>query len=76
MARRTPPPIEQVLGSAATVGTSRVEGEGREGRLAEMLPNEPSGNIFGLMQNAGMGWRPLTTPTLKASPYDTNSVRQ
>jgi hypothetical protein len=61
MARRTPPPIEQVLGSAATVGTSRIEGEGREGRLpldAEMLPNEPSGNIFGLMQNAGMGWRP------------------
>ena len=54
-------PIEQVLGSADTIASSRVEGEGPEGRLpltAEMLRNEPSGNIFGLTQNAGMGWRP------------------
>ena len=61
MARRTLPPSEQVLGSAATVGTSRIEGEGPEGRPpldAETLTNEPSGNIFGLTQNAGMGWRP------------------
>jgi xylonate dehydratase len=61
MSRTTPPPIEQVLGSAATIGTSRIEGEGPEGRLpldAEMLRNEPSGTIFGLTQNAGMGWRP------------------
>jgi putative YjhG/YagF family dehydratase len=61
MARRTPPPLEQVLGSAATIETSRIEGDGPDGRLpltAEMLRNEPSGNIFGLTQNAGMGWRP------------------
>jgi len=61
MSRTTPPPIEQVLGSAATIGTSRIEGEGPDGRLpldAEMLRNEPSGTIFGLTQNAGMGWRP------------------
>ena len=61
MARRTPPPLEQVLGSAATIDTSRIEGDGPDGRLpltAEMLRNEPSGNIFGLTQNAGMGWRP------------------
>ena len=54
-------PIEQVLGSAATIASSRVEGEGPEGRLpltAEMLRHEPSGNIFGLTQNVGMGWRP------------------
>src|ERR671938_404536 len=60
MVGRTPPPLEDVLGSAATIDTSRVEGEGPEGRLpltAEMLRNEPSGNIFGLTQNAGMGWR-------------------
>ncbi len=61
MVQRTPPPLEQVLGSAASIGTSRIEGEGPDGRLpltAEMLREEPSGNIFGLTQNAGMGWRP------------------
>jgi putative YjhG/YagF family dehydratase len=61
MAEKTPPPLEQVLGSAASIGSSRIEGEGPSGRLpltAEMLRAEPSGNIFGLTQNAGMGWRP------------------
>jgi len=61
MSRTTPPPIEQVLGSAATIGTSRIEGEGPDGHLpldAEMLRHEPSDTIFGLTQNAGMGWRP------------------
>src|SRR6186713_3563415 len=61
MAQKTPPPLEHVLGSAATIDTSRIEGDGPAGRLpltAEMLRNEPSGNIFGLTQNAGMGWRP------------------
>jgi putative YjhG/YagF family dehydratase len=60
MARSTPP-LEQVLGSAATIGASRLEGEGPAGRLpltAEMLRQEPSGNVFGLTQNAGMGWHP------------------
>jgi len=61
MARRTAPPLEQVLGSAGTIGGSRVEGDGPGGRLpltAEMLRQEPSGHIFGLTQNAGMGWSP------------------
>ena len=61
MARGTVPPLEQVLGSAGTIGVSRIEGDGPGGRLpltAEMLRNEPSGNIFGLTQNAGMGWQP------------------
>ena len=61
MVQRTPPPLEQVLGSAASIGASRIEGDGPDGRLpltAEMLRAEPSGNIFGLTQNAGMGWRP------------------
>ena len=61
MVQRTPPPLEQVLGSAASIGASRIEGEGPDGRLpltAEMLRDEPSGNLFGLTQNAGMGWRP------------------
>src|SRR5215213_2343260 len=55
------PPLEQVLGSAAVIDTSRIEGEGPRGRLPltpDRLRNEPSGNIFGLTQNAGMGWRP------------------
>jgi len=54
------PPLTDVLGSAATLDASRIEGDGPDGRLpltAEMLRNEPSGNIFGLTQNAGMGWR-------------------
>src|SRR5688572_15669237 len=60
MASTTPPPLEQTLGSAAAIADSRIQGDGPEGRLpltAEMLRNEPSGNIFGLTQNAGMGWR-------------------
>ena len=28
MTRKAAPPLDQVLGSAATIGTSRVEGEG------------------------------------------------
>jgi xylonate dehydratase len=61
MTRPTPPSLEHVLGDAATIDTSRIEGDGPEGRLpltAEMLRNEPSGNLFGLTQNAGMGWHP------------------
>jgi putative YjhG/YagF family dehydratase len=55
------PPLEQVLGSAAVIDSTRIEGEGPDGRLPltpDMLRHEPSGNIFGLTQNAGMGWRP------------------
>jgi len=61
MAQRTAPPLEQVLGSDAPISGSRLAGEGPAGRLpltAEMLRHEPSGNLFGLTQNAGMGWRP------------------
>ena len=60
MTRRTPPALEQVLGSAGVIESSRIEGHGPDGRLpltAQMLREEPSGNIFGLTQNAGMGWR-------------------
>ncbi|MEM9158430.1 MAG: YjhG/YagF family D-xylonate dehydratase [Verrucomicrobiota bacterium] len=38
----------------------RISGEGPSGQIPitdEMLRNEPSGNLFGLTQNAGMGWR-------------------
>ena len=61
MTQRPVPPLEQVLGSATVIHTSRLDGTGPDGRLpltAQMLRDEPSGNIFGLTQNAGMGWRP------------------
>jgi xylonate dehydratase len=60
MTRQSPPPLEHVLGSAAPLDRSRIEGEGPAGRLPltpDMLRHEPSGHIFGLTQNAGMGWR-------------------
>jgi len=54
-----PPPITDVLGTAEAVGASRLAGEGPAGRLPltpEALREEPSGNLFGLTQNVGMGW--------------------
>lgn len=53
--------IEEILGTAALVDKTRLQGEGPSGRLPlteEMLRTEPSGNLFGMTQNAGMGWNP------------------
>jgi len=53
------PSYEEILGSEKFIGTMRTSGKGPEGKLPlteEMLLNEPSGNLFGLTQNAGMGW--------------------
>lgn len=55
------PPLEAVWGTAQPLEDTRLRGEGPSGKLpitAEMLLNEPSGNLFGLTQNAGMGWDP------------------
>jgi len=55
------PSLDAVLGAADVVGASRVSGEGPAGRLpltGDMLRHEPSGNLFGLTQNVGMGWQP------------------
>jgi len=52
--------LESVLESAAGLAVS-THARGPEGALpltAEMLLTEPSGNLFGLTQNAGMGWEP------------------
>lgn len=60
---------EQVVLSAAQVLESELSiypsitthARGPEGALpisAEMLLTQPSGNLFGLSQNAGMGWEP------------------
>ena len=55
------PPLDQVLGSAQAVAAGRLTAEGPSGRLplnAQMLRDQPSGNLFGLTQNVGMGWSP------------------
>ncbi len=58
------PKLDEILGSPGPVRATRVSGAGPQGRLPlteEMLLNEPSGNLFGLTQNAGMGWTPAET---------------
>src|SRR5438105_6603866 len=55
------PPLAAVLGTARAVAAGRLAGNGPAGRLpltADMLREEPSGNVFGLTQNVGMGWSP------------------
>src|SRR5207237_954080 len=57
------PPRAAVLGPASAVAAGRVSGEGPAGRLPltpDMLREEPSGNLFGLTQNVGMGWSPAS----------------
>jgi len=52
---------ESILGTATTIATSRLFGSAHGGRLpltAEMLLNEPSGNLFGMVQDVAMGWNP------------------
>ena len=53
-------PVERVLESDGTVfRETKTHNHGPEGLLpitAEMLLTQPSGNLFGLSQNAGMGW--------------------
>ncbi len=53
--------LETILGNANTLNASRLEASAKAGQLPltpEMLLNEPSGNLFGLTQNVGMGWAP------------------
>src|SRR3989454_1146727 len=56
-----PPSLDAVLGSASAIANGRLAGEGPAGKLPltpDMLREEPSGNLFGLTQNVGMGWSP------------------
>lgn len=55
------PTIDQILGEGTPTEPVRMVGDGAAGALplsAEQLLNEPSGNLFGMTQNVGMGWRP------------------
>jgi putative YjhG/YagF family dehydratase len=51
-------------GSARFFATTRTKARGPEGALPltpEMLRDEPSGTLFGMTQDAGMGWAPEET---------------
>jgi len=55
-------PIEQIMGDASP-GLYRVvtHAAGPEGKLPltdELLRHAPSGDLFGMTQNVGMGWKP------------------
>lgn len=55
-----PTSAEDILGPAGPIYGTRLSGDGPQGRLPlneQMLLHEPSGNLFGLTQNAGMGWQ-------------------
>jgi xylonate dehydratase len=50
-----------IFGDGALLATTRTKAHGPAGQLpltAEMLLREPSGNLFGMTQDAGMGWSP------------------
>lgn len=64
MADSKSPTFEEIVGNDQPVRTMRICGEGPPGKLpltAEMLRNAPSGDLFGLTQDAGMGWNPEDT---------------
>jgi putative YjhG/YagF family dehydratase len=53
--------LDDILGGAELLATTRTKARGPEGQLPitpEMLLAEPSGNLFGMTQDAGMGWNP------------------
>jgi len=53
--------LEAILGSGDLIAHTRTKARGPEGRLPltpEMLLHEPSGHLFGMTQDAGMGWNP------------------
>jgi len=52
--------LAAILGDGSPIATTRTSGEGPAGHLpidARMLREAPSGHLFGMTQNAGMGWR-------------------
>ena len=54
------PTLTQILGDAPTSPT-KLTSDGPSGSLpltSDQLLNQPSGNLFAMTQNVGMGWRP------------------
>ena len=55
------PSLEQLIGDGGELSATRTKASGPAGQLPltrEMLLREPSGNLFGMTQDAGMGWDP------------------
>src|SRR5690606_18651560 len=53
-------PLDAILGDGTALLNTRTSGEGPTGSLpidADTLRDAPSGHLFGMTQNAGMGWR-------------------
>ncbi|HWB16190.1 MAG TPA: YjhG/YagF family D-xylonate dehydratase [Vicinamibacterales bacterium] len=53
--------VADLVGDGALLESTRTSASGPAGQLPltpEMLLNEPSGNLFGMTQDAGMGWNP------------------
>ena len=53
--------LDDLVGGGGLLETTRTSAEGPAGQLPltpEMLLDEPSGNLFGMTQDAGMGWSP------------------
>ena len=60
-AKKTTMAFGEIVSSDPSVWEIRTAGAGPQGSLpltAEMLLERPSGDIFGMTQNAGMGWDP------------------
>lgn len=56
--------LDSILASPSTVYEVRTRAPGPTGSLpltAELLLHRPSGDMFGMVQNAGMGWDPAET---------------
>jgi len=54
-------PPDDILGGGELMAATRTKAAGPAGQLpitAKMLLEEPSGNLFGMTQDAGMGWAP------------------
>ncbi|WP_127579908.1 YjhG/YagF family D-xylonate dehydratase [Paenibacillus koleovorans] len=54
-------PQDDEEGDSEALFSIRTHAPGPEGRLpltSELLANSPSGDLFGMSQNAGMGWQP------------------
>jgi putative YjhG/YagF family dehydratase len=64
MADSNSPTFEAIVGSDLTISSMRTHGKGPQGELPlteEILRHAPSGDLFGMTQNAGMGWKPEDT---------------
>jgi putative YjhG/YagF family dehydratase len=53
--------VADLVGDGSLLASTRTSASGPAGELPltpELLLNEPSGNLFGMTQDAGMGWNP------------------